>query len=115
MSTTSSEKIDLDAAFKAAAEAADPRANDFGDDGGACNFDTAVIRPKRGQRIKPYQAAAAKYGMRVESFQWMSSRAWRVFPARYAGQGIKRSKQAEAISRALKEHGMDSTVYCQMD
>lgn len=115
MSTTSSEKIDLDAVFKAAAEAADPRTNDFGGDGGSCNFDTAVISPKKGERVGPYQRAAAKVGMRVEAFDWMGARAFFVYPSRVAGQGMAQTKQAERIRDVLKDHGLDACVYYQAD
>jgi len=112
---TSKTEIDLDVAFKAAAEAADPAVNAFGPDGGSCNFDTAVISPKKGERVAKYQAAAAKYGMRVESCNWMGSRAFFVYPARVAGQGLMQTKQAEAIRDALKDHGLDAVVYYQAD
>ena len=113
--TTPSSEIDLDAAFKAAAEASDPVTNDFSDQGGACNFDTAIIRPEKGERLTKYQKAAGKYGMHLQSSNWLGSRAIFVYPAKIAGQGNAQTKQAEAIANALKAHGLTAMVYYQMD
>ncbi len=86
------------------------------DDGGTCNFDSPVLLYKK----MGYNKSQA-YGL-IESLGMMawepSSSYWKgciVISGATAGQGFCRTRMAEAFARSLKESGIESGVYYQMD
>lgn len=110
-----SDKSIIEKAFEAAFVASDTLTKDFGDDGGACNFDTATIRMAKGERSAPYEKAAKAAGFDTLVSDVGYSRRVFVTPPRIAGQGDARTRQARAIHCALKAYGLDSYIYYQMD
>ena len=114
--TTTTAKIDRETlvnAFReaaAAALAADPGQDA---DGGACNFDSPVIRLP-GVREKFVQACAAEAGISVNTRKWLGGR-WYFVDVPLHGQADRRSIMAEAACRRLKEFSLDAAMYYQMD
>lgn len=89
------------------AEAADP------EDGGSCNFDSAAIRlPYWSEKL--VERAAQEAG--TSCFTW---KAWGakfyVFHPDSRSQANARSRNAEAMARALRAMGYDAVDYCQLD
>ena len=89
------------------AEAADP------DDGGACNFDSAAIYLPRWNAAL-IQRAASEAGTGCFDYRSPVGRAW-VFSPDTRGQANARSRNAEAMTRALKSMGYSAFDYCRMD
>lgn len=87
-----------------AAEEADP------EDGGTCNFDAAMIHLPRWIRKKVEQAAEEAGS---SCFDWHDG--WMVFRPNTRSQGNARSRNAEAMVRALAAMGYETMDYCQMD
>ena len=100
---------DLRAALEAgrAAEAADP------EDGGTCNFDAAALSLPRWSADLIRQAAQ-EAGTGCFSWDCYGKRLWVIGPDTRA-QGNARSRNAEAMVRALQAAGYDALDYCQMD
>jgi hypothetical protein len=94
-------------AAQAAALSAEP-----GDDDGTCNMDCAVFRPERGLRSSIIEAAAREAGIHIRISDWFGRA---VFLYVSKGQGNRRTRMAEAAQRALEDHGLNATVYYQMD
>lgn len=83
------------------------------EDGGTCNFDAASIRLVRWNGEKVEQAAKEAG---TGCFKWeMYGGSRYVFSPDSNAQANARSRNAEAMARALKEMGYDATDYCQMD
>lgn len=99
---------DLRAALAAgrAAEDADP------EDGGTCNFDAASISLPRWNTAKVEQAAKEAG---TGCFVWELGRRRFVFNPNTRAQGNARSRNAEAMTKALRALGYDALDYCQMD
>lgn len=101
----------LKAAFKAANQAAAEAAP--GDDGGTCNFDTAMLfLPHSAQ--EQIALAALGTGVRVNTRNWLGQ-CFSVNASTSGGQGFSRTRVAEAICKALEAAGFSAMVYYQMD
>lgn len=94
------------AARKAAAEA-DP--GEGASMQGACNFDTAVASLK-GVPVEMVDRCAEIAGVRVGHFS-----KWKWFVFVEEGNGFRRTKMAEAASKALNDAGVISYVWYQLD
>lgn len=90
-----------------AAEDADP------EDGGTCNFDSAALHLPRWNAAL-VRRAAQEAGTSCHSWQLGSSRLW-VFVPNSSAQANARSRNAEAMTRALAAMGYDAVDYSQMD
>lgn len=90
-----------------AAEAANP------DDGGTCNFDSPSIRLYRWNRAKVEQAAK-EAGSGCFTWNLFGSIHY-VFSPDTRAQGLARSINSEAATKALIEMGYDACEYCQAD
>lgn len=100
----------LEIALKAAKLAAD--GHNAGDDDGTCNLDTPVFFPGR-LRTATIQAAAEAAKVSVNVGTWGRSRC--VFVYVTQGQANRRTRMAEAATRALKEKGLEAATFYQMD
>lgn len=89
------------------AEASDP------EDGGTCNFDASAISLPRWNTAKVKQAAK-EAGTGCFKWNWWGAVQF-VFDPDTRGQGNARSRNAEAMTAALKSMGYDAFNYCQMD
>lgn len=100
---------DLAAALAAglAVEDADP------EDGGTSNHDSAALRLPRWNADK-IQQAAKEAGTGCFTWTLFGSKLY-VFTPKTKGQGNARSRNAEAMTAALRALGYDATDYCQMD
>ncbi len=98
----------LQAALVVAVEAAKLAAP--GDDGGTCNFDAPEVCIPRG-RLKKVEALAEAVGLGA----FKSDNGYFVFSVPVGGQGYVRTRQAEVMSKVLKEHGFTASVYYQAD
>lgn len=103
-------KAVLARAFREAYEAAEGAAP--GDDAGTCNRDCAVYRPERWVTNRLIQEAAAEAHVRVSISHWFGRAAFLYVSH---GQGNRRTRMAEAACNTLKAHGLDATVFYQMD
>jgi hypothetical protein len=101
----------LTEALQAAASAAQALAHT--EDGGTCNFDTAVFFPPPTLRTRTIQEAATAAGVNVGVSKWMRARC--VFVYVGTGQGNRHSRMAEAATKALKAAGLEAQTYYQMD
>lgn len=73
-------------------------------DGGTCNFDAPyVLMPRANKKIMHA----------LNAFEWYKSRF--VLPVDTRCQGYGRTKNAEAMCKALKDMGYECDVYYQMD
>lgn len=90
-----------------AAEAADP------EDGGTCNFDSAAIYLPRWNARKVEQAAK-EAGTFCSDWQLFGHKHFVFCPITHA-QANARSRNAEAVTAALKAMGYEAIDYCQMD
>jgi len=84
------------------------------DDGGTCNFDSPVLELPRWDADKVIQAAEEAGS---STFKWTAGSTvlgW-VFNPRSSGQGNRRTRRAEAISKALATKGYSASMYYQMD
>ena len=83
------------------------------EDGGTCNFDASSIRLTRWNSAKIEQAAKEAG---TSCFKWdMYGGSRYVFSPDSHAQGNARSRNAEAMTKALREAGYDAMDYCQMD
>lgn len=99
--------------LKVALEAGRTAERENPEDGGTCNLDAASIRLVRWNAAKIEQAAKEAG---TGCFKWeMYGGSRYVFSPDSRAQGNARSRNAEAMARALKEMGYDATDYCQMD
>lgn len=100
---------DLKKALEAgrAVEDADP------EDGGTCNFDSAALSLPRWNADKVKQAAK-EAGTGCFIWNCYGSRQF-VFGPSSRAQANARSRNAEAMTRALRSMGYDAMDYCQMD
>ena len=90
-----------------AAEKANP------EDGGTCNFDSAAIRLPRWNAAKVEQAAKEAG---TSCFDWILFGGKRyVFSPDSKAQANARSRNAEAMTKALKAMGYEAMDYCQAD
>lgn len=83
------------------------------DDGGATNFDTAcVVLPRwdKTQVRKSFEAA----GLKTDVWKLPRASVFVVLGC-YTGQGIRRTKQAEAIRDSLESAGYQAHVIYQID
>ena len=83
------------------------------EDGGSCNFDSpAICLPRWKSSLVKQAAEEAGSGC----FEWklFGTKLWVFRPDTHA-QGNARSRNAEAVVRALKEMGYDAMEYCQAD
>lgn len=100
---------DLKKALKAGIDAE----HDNPEDGGSCNFDSASISLYRWNE-KLVERAAEEAG--TKCFKWnLYGNARYVFNPKTHGQGNARSRNAEAMTKALKVMGYDAMDYSQMD
>ena len=90
-----------------AAENADP------EDGGTCNFDAASIFLPRWNSAKVEQAAK-EAGTNCFDWYLFGGRRY-VFSPDSRAQGNARSRNAEAMTKALKAMGYEAMDYCQAD
>lgn len=90
-----------------AAEDANP------EDGGTCNFDSAALSLPRWTAEKVKQAAK-EAGTSCFVWNCYGSKQF-VFGPNTRAQGNARSRNAEAMTRALRSMGYDAMDYCQMD
>lgn len=90
-----------------AAEAADP------EDGGTCNFDSAALYLPRWNARKVEQAAK-EAGTRCSDWSLYGQKHFVFCPITHA-QANARSRNAEAVTAALKAMGYEAIDYCQMD
>lgn len=82
------------------------------EDGGTCNFDTAVFKLD-GARSATIKRAGELSGVDVDVRPWLGSNY--VFVNVGEGQGNRRTRMAEAAAKVLKDKGLDACVYYQMD
>jgi hypothetical protein len=97
---------------KAAAEAV------VSDDGGTCNFDTAVFAIK-GVREKSIEEIGREAGVSISSSSWLGGR-WFFVGGILRGQGNLRSRGADAAAKVLREvssqiPGFHASCYQAMD
>ena len=90
-----------------AAEAAEP------EDGGTCNFDSAALYLPRWNARKVEQAAK-EAGTQCSTWTLYGTKHF-VFPPITHAQANAHSRNAEAVTAALKEMGYEAIDYCQMD
>ena len=84
------------------------------EDGGTCNFDSPVLELPRWNADKVEQAANEAGS---SAFKWTAGSTvlgW-VFNPNSGGQGNRRTRRAEAISKALAAKGYSAGMYYQMD
>lgn len=101
---------DLVEAGAAAVKALD-EAKAKGPDGGACNFDSAVMYFPRVQETK-VEACAAAVGFRLSKY---SNGAYHLSVPHVGHQGHYRTVQAEAQCELLRAAGWDVHMYYKMD
>ena len=83
------------------------------EDGGTCNFDSAALYLPRWNACKVEQAAK-EAGTACSTWHLFGTKHF-VFCPRTAAQANARSRNAEAMTQALKAMGYDAIDYCQMD
>lgn len=84
------------------------------EDGGSCNFDSASINLPR-WRSALVEQAAAEAGTRCFDWSLFGSRRYVFIPDHGGAQGNARSRNAEAMTAALRSMGYDAMDYSQMD
>ena len=88
------------------------RAAQTGEDGGTCNLDaTAIFLPR--WKTDLIKQAAKEAG--TDCFEWDFGRRKFVFLPDSKAQANDRSRNAEAMTRYMKERGYEAFDYCQMD
>lgn len=80
------------------------------DDGGSCNFDTAVIK-LRGIRAREAEQLPVRLS-KITSGYW---KGWYFVFGELWGQGNRRTAMAEAMAKSLENDGYESAVYYQLD
>lgn len=83
------------------------------EDGGTCNFDSAALYLPRWNACKVEQAAK-EAGTACSTWHLFGTKHF-VFCPRTSAQANARSRNAEAMTQALKAMGYDAIDYCQMD
>lgn len=83
------------------------------DDGGTCNFDSPSLRLPRWNG-KLIEQAAKEAGSSAFKWDLYGNIRW-VFNPCSSGQGNRRSRRAEAITKVLRAMGYDAIDYCQAD
>jgi nitroreductase len=85
-------------------------------DGGTCNMDSCVIvaPPEVNMALACAAAGLGSYYRGGSKKRDMWAGKW-FLHAPKGGQGDARTKQAEAMDKVMKEYGIESTVYYQMD
>lgn len=86
---------------------------DYGEDGGTCNFDAPSIAGE-GWREAMVKQAAKEAGISVFKWKLYGGARW-VFGVPGGGQAKRRSRKAEAMTKALADMGYDAVEYCSMD
>ena len=83
------------------------------DDGGTCNFDSAVLFMDKMDQEK-VERAANQAGLGVGFRNWAGDSCC-FLHAPMGGQGSRRTVQAEAMEKLLRERGWKVTCYYQID
>lgn len=83
------------------------------EDGGTCNFDSPALDLPRWNAVK-VQQAAKEAGSGCFIWSLFGSRRF-VFTPSTRAQGNARSRNAEAVTAALRRMGYTAFSYCQMD
>lgn len=99
--------------LRAALEAGRNAEHENPEDGGTCNFDSVALNLPRWQAAKVEQAAK-EAGTSCFSWDLFGGRRW-VFGPDTRAQGNARTRNAEAMTRALAGMGYQAMDYCQMD
>lgn len=105
--TTKAQLAALEAAVKAASEAAMQHSNT--EDGGTSNFDTCYIRLSIPKRLREQSCMHFSDGWGLFRGCWSI----RELPAN--GQGNMRTRMAEAAAQSLRDAGYNATVRYEMD
>lgn len=84
------------------------------EDGGTCNFDAPVLHLER-WNAKKIKQAAKEAGGGVFKWTWGGHTMGWVFSPRSSGQANRRSRRAEAISKAMEAKGYSVGMYYAMD
>ena len=84
------------------------------EDGGTCNFDSPVLNLPRWNGAKIEQAAE-EAGYSASKWEWGSKVMGWIFSMSTSGQGNRRTRRAEAISKAMAAKGYSASMYYQMD
>jgi len=100
---------DLRKAADAARLAAGPA-----EDGGTCNFDSAALSLPR-WRDALVREAAKQAGCTCSDWTLYGHKHYVFYPFGIAGQANRRSRAAEAMTRALAGMGYEAMDYCQAD
>lgn len=85
------------------------------DDGGTCNFDAPSLHLPGWQRKKVEAAEYAGLGCFVWNLWGSKSYVFSLPMGRGVGQGMTRTKAAEAMREYLEKQGYDALTYCQAD
>lgn len=109
--TLSGKYAKLCEAFKAAYAAAKEHKND--DDGGTSNFDRMWLHLNACEELR-VAAAAKQAGLLAYKGRFQRVMVYFVEPP-FGGQGFRRTNQAEAMCRVMKELGYDAGMYYRMD
>jgi hypothetical protein len=83
------------------------------DDGGTCNLDCVMLTLPRATESKVVQAAH-EAGWHIRKSRFYGQTVYMLNP-RTNGQANARSRNAEAVAKALRDMGYDAMDYCQMD
>lgn len=81
------------------------------DDGGTCNFDTPIIKLPDG--IKPHELRLLSW--HVAPVGERGFKGWYFLFTRILGQGDRRTTMAETVAKYLSGHGVEASVFYQMD
>lgn len=100
----------LKAANEAATKVSNPK-----EDGGTCNFDTPVIdfagwKEKNIMRLQ--EVSGISIGDKLTSRMWKGCR---LIYTNLDGQGMNRTRMAEAAADHMKAEGLPAMMYYQMD
>lgn len=102
-------------ALKSARAEAEKHIND--EDGGTCNFDTALLKRPDGITKAAFAEAIEAAGLRC-SYDNSRTSAGQGFYHIYgyqSGQGERRTAMAETFAKWMKAYGYSADVYYQMD
>jgi len=106
------DSLKIAGAIQKAVEAAQVHVND--DDGGTCNFDAAYLRVPRmtEQQAKEIERLSGTnvYIMQSEWFGRIL-----MITGGLSGQGMRRTRMAETMTKSLQESGLEANTWFQMD